>query len=245
MPINGNCANSCQQLLQDELQQPLRRWDSCQGEEQSAPHLALLAQNTGPWPQSSSGNIIHIFLPLQQPLSEEHSIKMKTCLSSLPNPFGINFTQLTCRFVLLQNIFYDEEVVGGGIFPSSPNSLPPPAFVSLGFTFSNICYHQPASSCFSTLQTHPLAFICHSSNNAIWNLHCIPYPLHPFNIITDISYKSIDLYYFSYSLIFKYHSKTPPHQLTVHCLMLFHLPKRTLHFFYRVQSMGLALLSSS
>lgn len=47
MPIDGISANSCQQLLQDELQQPLRRWDGCQGEEES----------TGPWPQSSSCNI--------------------------------------------------------------------------------------------------------------------------------------------------------------------------------------------
>lgn len=32
---------------------------------------------------------------------------------------------------------------------------------------------------------------------------------------------------------------------SVYCLMLSHLPKRTLHSFYRVQSMGLALLPSS
>lgn len=51
-------------------------------------------------------------------------------------------------------------------------------------------------------------------NNAMWNLHCIPYLLynHPFNIITGISYKSLSisvLFILSYSPIIENHQQNP------------------------------------
>lgn len=134
---------------------------------------------------------------------------MKTCLSSVPNLFAINLTQFTCRFVFLQ--IYIWGICVTVIFPSSPHCFGMLMSLGLTFTFSNICYHEPASCCFSTLQIYPLTFICHSFNNAKWNLHCILYPLHshPFNIITGISYKSLFLYYFSYPPIIEYNQQNP------------------------------------
>jgi len=80
--VTDNSTNYGWQLPQDEKQQSLRRWDSCRWEGQTAPHLTLVGQNAGPWPQSSSCNTdSQLHLSLQQPFLQAHSIRsMKTSL---------------------------------------------------------------------------------------------------------------------------------------------------------------------